>query len=234
MRVALRTLVVLAIAAGTLRSADDAEACSCVARTFAQHAKAEKRVMLVRAGKPVKTGDHLTQTFAVLATFKGAAQPQFLLDRPVTPPCASAYADGEIAILFTSGGDLDLCHGNVPIASQVDDLPAILKATGTKRGAAKPDALEAALRDVLPKYLHGRPQVTIRHAPLAGTSFEIDTSHLTYARTATDKDVQIKQAFTADSITYIEGSYGTEGLQFTVLVHFDGAWKVLGSWVAET
>lgn len=230
----LRTLVVLAILAGTLATADDAEACSCVKRSFAEHAKTEKRVFLARAGKPVKTGDHLKQTFTVLATFKGAAQAQFLFDRPATPPCASNYIEGEIAILFTTDGDLDPCHGNVPLATQAPELPAILKATSTKLDPAKADAVEAALRTVLPKYLHDRPLISIRHAPLAGTKLQIGKSQLTYSKTAAAKDIEIKSAFTTGSISFVEGKYATEGLRFTVLLHFDKTWKILGAWAAET
>jgi len=229
----MRGLLSFLVFGALLLSADVADACSCVNRSFAEHAKTEKRVFLARAGKPVKTGDALKQTFTVLATFKGPAQAQFLFDRPATPPCASSYADGEVAILFTSGGDLDPCHGNLPLSSTALELPDILKALGTKRDAAKADAVEAALRAALPKYLHARPQVSVRHAPLAGTSFEIDKSKLSYARTATAKDVEITAAFTADSITFVQGKYSTEGISFTVLLHFDKTWKPVGSWVVE-
>ncbi len=83
----LRLLAAIAIVSAPLvLAADSAHACSCVPRPYAEHAKAAKRVVLARAGKPIKTGDALKQTFTVLATFKGPAQPTFLLDRRATPP----------------------------------------------------------------------------------------------------------------------------------------------------
>lgn len=214
--------------------ATDAEACTCVKRSFAEHAKTEARVFLARAGKPVKSGDALKQTFTVLATFKGPAQAQFLWDRPATPPCATSYANGEVAILFTTGGDLDPCHGNVPIAAQLSELPAVWKATNVKHGDAKAAAVEAALRSALTKYLHARPQVSVRYAKLAGTSITIEKSKLTYAKAAVAKDIEITTAITADKVTFVQGKYGTEGLRFSILLHLDGTWKVVASEVVET
>jgi hypothetical protein len=228
----VRMLVVIVVAAALVPS--DAEACSCVKRSFKEHAKTEKRVLLARAGKPVKTGDALKQTFTVLATMKGPAEAQFTLDRAATPPCAASYADGEVAILFTSGGDLDPCHGNVPLATQIDELADILAGAGSKLEAIKPEALEAALREVLPKYLHDRPKVVVRHAPFAGTSFDIGKSRLSYAKTAAvSKDVDIKIALASDGIAFVEGTYGAEGLRFKVLLHLDKTWSIARSWVAE-
>lgn len=212
---------------------DDAEACSCVPRTYAQHAKSAKQVLLARAGKPTKTGDHTKQTFTVLATFKGPATTQFLLDRPATSPCASEYAEGDVAILFANGRDLDLCAGNMPLATQLDELRQILDATRTKRSAAKADAVEAALREALARYTHDRPKIWVRHAALAGTSFQLGTSKLEYTRKATKGEVRILNAFTTGSIAFVEGNYALEGLRFTVLLHLDTTWRVLRASVAE-
>jgi hypothetical protein len=230
----LRILATIAIAAAAFLASRPADACTCVKRSYAEHAKAASRVFVARAGKPIKTGDALKQTFTVLATFKGTAQRTFLFDRRATPPCASNYAEGEVAILFTTAGDLDPCHGNLPLASQTGDLAEILRATGTKTTDAKADVLEIALRGALTKYLHARPQVSIRYAPLAGTSFTVDKSKLTYAKAAAAKDIEITRAFTAGTITFVEGKYATEGLRFTLVLHFDRTWKVLSSSLIET
>ncbi len=229
----LRILATLVIATIAL-DAPDADACSCVKRSFAEHAKTETRVFLARAGKPVKTGDALKQSFTVLATFKGPSQAQFLWDRRATPPCASSYAEGEVAILFTTGGDLDPCHGNVPLASQMRELPAVLKATNAKYTDAKADAVEAALRTALVKYLHARSQVSVRYAPLAGASLTIDKSKLTYAKAAVAQDIEITTAFTTGKVTFVEGKYASEGLRFTILLHLDGTWKAIATEVIET
>jgi hypothetical protein len=206
----MRFVLAIAVALVATLSPNGADACSCVKRSFADHAKAEKQVFLARAGKPVKTGDALKQTFTVLATFKGPAQAQFVHDRPATPPCATSHADGEVAIVFTTGGEVDPCHGNLPLAAVASALPEILTATGTKRDAAKTDAVQAALRVALAKYTHD------------------------YAKTGTAKDVDIATAFTAGNFTFVEGTYGTEGLRFTVILHFDKTWKPVWSSVAET
>lgn len=206
-RVALwMRFLVLALAA-FLVIPTDADACSCVERTFAEHAKAAKHVMLVRAGKPAKTGDALQQTFAVLATFKGPSDKQFVLDRKATPPCASNYRDGEIAIVFTSGGDLDPCHGNVSLDVQGSHLPEIVTATRTKTTTADAKATDVAIEDALHGY----------KAPVK--------SH-----------VKILKSFTAGNVTFVRGKYPREGLRFdTIVVRDDtGAWSVVYRHVVET
>jgi CheY-like chemotaxis protein len=82
-----------------------------------------------------------------------------------------------LAILFTSDDQLDPCHGNLPIISVAPDLPAILTATNTKTKDATVPVVEAALRE-LTRYLHDRPQVAVRYAPLAGQSITIDKSNV--------------------------------------------------------
>lgn len=227
-------LLVLAFATVTLSSIQRAEACECVPRTLAEHAKTEKRVLVVRAGKPIKSGDALRQTFTVLATLKGPAAATFTLDRPATPPCASSYQEREVAILFTSGGDLDPCHGNEPIAAQLRDFARVVKATGAPRTAAAAPAIERALREALPKYLHARPAISIRHAPLAGKSFSIDKSKLTYARAARAGDIEIVEAVATGSLAFVAGAYATEGLRFEVLLQREqGTWKILHAAVTE-
>jgi hypothetical protein len=152
----MRALVLLlAILTFDLRAAD---ACSCVERTLAQHAKAAQTVVIARAGKPEKTGDALKQTFTVLATLKGKAAPTFAYTRTATPPCKQDYAEGDVAILF--GSELDPCHGNMPLESQIEDFASIVTATGAKRGAAPLEAVEVALNDALAKFLHDRPSPT--------------------------------------------------------------------------
>jgi hypothetical protein len=214
-------------------AADTADACSCVRRTLAEHAKAATRVVLARAGKPIKTGDALKQTFTVLATFKGPTQPTFVLDRRATPPCKADYADGEIAILFSSDTQLDPCHGNLPLASQAADLPAILAATSTKQADATVDAVDAALRPALSRYLHQRAQIPIRYAPLAGKSLTIDKSKLTFAKAATAGDIELTTAFTAGDVAFVQGRYATEGVRFVVVLYLDKTWKVAHLNVAE-
>lgn len=230
----MRVLLLVTVIAFLAIPTGDAEACSCVARTAAEHAKAAKRVMLARAGKPTKTGDHLKQSFTVLATFKGPATKQFLFDRPATPPCASDYAENEVAILFTSGGDLDPCHGNVPLAEQAPELRAILDATGTKPVDATAAAIEAALREALAKYTHDRPQIWIRHAAFDGTSFQLGNSKLAFTKKPRKGEIRISSAFAANGVAFVEGKYDIEGLRFAVILHEGPTWTVLWSSVAET
>jgi hypothetical protein len=229
----IRFLLPLAFA--TFLSADRAEACSCVPRTFAQHAQQEKRVLVVRAGKPVATGKAVLQQFTVLATLKGPAAPTFTLDRRAQSPCDASYQEGALAILFTTGGDLSPCSGNELLASQLGDFASIVKATGAKRDPAKLEAIERALREVLPKYLHARPAISIRHAPLAGTSFDLDKSKLTFAKAAAPKDIEIVDAFATGNVVFVAGKYATEGLRFQVLLHLEGTtWKILHASAVET
>src|SRR5688572_26287807 len=174
----MRFLIVIAL----LLAPDIADACSCVARTLADHAKAEKRVFLARAGKPVKNGDALQQKFFVLMTFKGAKETEFVLDRPATPPCAADYAEGDVAILFTTAGDLDPCHGNLPLASQAAQLPALVKATRTAKQPIDAAAMEVALRKALAGFTHARAKISVQHAALAGRQFELDKSKIVYEK----------------------------------------------------
>lgn len=223
---------VLLLLAALVIQVPDADACSCVERTLAQHAKAEKLVVIARAGKPVKTGDALKQTFTVLATLKGKPAPTFVLDRPATPPCVKNYAEGDIAILFTSGGDLDPCHGNLTLAEQIADLANIVDAAGTKRAPAKLEAVEIALRDALGPYLHGR-DVTVTTTELAGKTIRIGKSTLTFHPNPKLMALTLS-AFTVGDIAYVAGDYKTEGVRFAVLLRFDKTWKIVGRSVAET
>jgi hypothetical protein len=225
MRLLLAALVLL-----TAVTAREAAACECVARTFAAHAKAETRVMLARAGKRDTKGDALKQTFTVLATFKGPKTTEFVLDRPATPPCASNYADGEVAILFTSGGDLDPCHGNTPFAEQAPELLAILAATKVAQKPADLAVFEVALRTALAPYLHARAEIPIQHAALAGKTFQIDKSKLVFRKKASPDAIKIDKAIVAGDVGFIRGRYAREGVTFTVITH---AGVVIGEWVTE-
>jgi hypothetical protein len=217
-------------------AAREASACSCVERSFAAHAKAENRVFLARAGKPVKNGDALQQKFTILSTFKGPKESEFLLDRPATPPCASNYAENEIAILFTSDGDLDPCHGNRPFVEQAPHLAAILKAVGTAKKAGDAKAIEVALGTVLKPYLHQRPRIGVHHAPLAGKSFQLDKSKLVYEKTGGANSVKITSAVTTGTVTFVTGRYDREGLRFSavLLLGSDNKWTVIDSSAVET
>ena len=212
-----------------------ADACSCVPRTLAQNAKAEKRVFLARAGKPVKTGDALEQKFFVLMTFKGPNDTEFKLDRPATPPCAANYAEGDVAILFTTAGDLDPCHGNLPLASQAEQLPALVKATRTAKQPIDAAAMEVALRKALAGFTHARVTISVQHAALAGRQFELDKSKIVYEKKLAKDAVTIADNFTAGAVSFVRGSYNLEGLRFTIvlLLGSDGKWSVIDSSVAE-
>lgn len=230
----LRLLAALALVSAPLVLVDTAEACSCVPRTLAEHAKTETRVVLARAGKQVKTGDALKQTFTVLATFKGPAQTTFVLDRRATPPCKADYAENEIAILFSSDTQLDPCHGNLPLASQANQLSSILAATGTKQTDATAPAVEAAVRE-LSKFLHDRPQIPVRYPPLAGQAFTIGKSKLTFAKLAATDDIELSNAFTAGTAAVVQGRYKREGVRFLIVLYLEGkAWKVAHANVVET
>ncbi len=229
----MRIVLALVALAPLLLVTDNADACSCVPRSFAHHAKTEKRVVLARAGKPIKNGDALKQTFTVLAAFKGPGG-TFTLDRRATPPCKADYAENEFAILFTSDDQLDPCHGNLPIISVAADLPAILAATNTKTKDAGAPVVDVALRE-LTRYLHDRPQIAVRYAPLAGQSITIDKSKLTFAKTAAPRDLTITTALAGDAVAFVKGTYGVEGVRFVVVLYLDGkTWRVAHASVVET
>jgi hypothetical protein len=215
---------------------NDASACSCVERSLAKHAKTEKRVFLARAGAPVKTGDALEQKFTILSTFKGPHEKEFTLNRAATPPCVASYAENELAIIFTSSGDVDPCHGNQPFATQADELFQILQATNVSRKAGDAAALELALRTSLVKFLHARSRIPVRHAPLAGKSFDIDKSKLVYTTTKSKDGIEITNAVTAGNLTSVRGNYKREGVVFSVVLlrGADNTWTVIHSSVVET
>ncbi len=224
----LRLLAVFALAtAPLLLSADTAHACSCVERTPSDHAKTEKRVMLARAGKPIKNGDALKQLFTVLATFKGPAEPTFTLDRRATPPCAANYKEGEIAILMTSDTQLDPCHGNIPLRSIGARFPAIVAATSTPRTADAPlPVIEQGLREALGKYLHQRVGVPVRYRAYDGQAIIVDKSKLSFSRTTHPKEIVLETTFVAADVAYLQGSYKTEGVTFIVILFQDNkTWK---------
>lgn len=215
MRIVLVVSVVVAVLAAR---ASDAAACSCTDTPLADHAKAATQVLLVRAGAPVRRGTALEQTFTVLATLKGTATKTFVLDRKTPPPCASSYADGEVAILFASGGELSPCNGNVPMASQIDQLVEILDATGAKRSDAKAPAIEAALRSALAPYTHDRPRIPVAHAPLAKTTWTLGKSSLVVGAKGSKDAIVITRATAAGTLSLVTGRYDREGVRFTVLL----------------
>ncbi len=223
----LRLLAAFALATAPLvLAADTADACSCVARPFSDHAKTEKRVVLARAGKPIKNGDALEQRFTVLATFKGPADPTFTLDRRATPPCATNYKEGEIAILMSSDTQLDPCHGNVSLESMASQFPAIVAATGTARTDAPLPAIEQAIRIALPKFLHQRPEIPVQYRSYAGTSITIDKSKLTFSAAANAQAISLETSFVAANVVFVSGRYKREGVRFTVLLFLENkTWK---------
>lgn len=216
MRIVLVAFVFVAVLAAR---ASDATACSCTDTPLADHAKAATQVLLVRAGAPVRRGAALEQTFTVLATLKGTATKTFVLDRKTPPPCASSYADGEVAILFASGGgELSPCNGNVPMASQIEQLLEILDATGAKRSDAKAPAIEAALRSALAPYTHDRPRIPVAHAPLAKTTWTVGKSSLVVGAKGSKDAIVITRAIAAGTLSLVTGRYDREGVWFTVLL----------------
>lgn len=224
----LRLLAAFALATAPLvLAADTAHACSCVDRPYSEHAKTETRVVLARAGKPVKTGDALVQTFTVLATFKGRAEPTFTLDRRATPPCAANYKEGEIAILMSSDTQLDPCHGNVPLQSIGAQFPAVVAATTTKRTADAPlPVIEHGLREALGKYLHQRPDIPVRYRAYDGQTITIDKSKLSFSKRTGPKDIILDTSFVAADVAYLQGSYKTEGVKFIVILFQENKiWK---------
>lgn len=232
----LRLLAALALATAPLvLTTDVAHACSCAQKSFTDYAKQADRVVLARAGKPIKKGDALEQTFTVLATFKGAPSATFKLDRRATPPCVSDYADGEIAILFTHGAQLDPCHGNLSLTSIVAEFPAILAGTTAKRtGDAPIEAVERAMTEALSKYLHQRPAIPVRAPSLAGKSITIDKSKLTFEKLLQKESMDLTAAFVVGEVAYVEGAYGREGVKFAVLLYQDTrTWKVASMEVVE-
>lgn len=225
----IRLLAALAM----LLATDTADACSCVDRPTADHAKAETRVVLARAGKPIKTGDALKQTFTVLATFKGPSQPTFVLDRRATPPCAANYAENEIAILMSSDTQLDPCHGNLPLASMVSQFPAIATATNLKRTDAPLPAIEGGLRE-LSKFLHQRPAISVHSSNYDGRSITIDKSKLTFSKKLEKDAIELATAFVAADVAFLQGYYNREGVRFSILLYRDGqTWKAAGAEVVE-
>lgn len=216
----LRLLTAFALATAPLvLAADTAHACSCVARPFSEHARTEKRVVLARAGKPIKTGDALQQTFTVLATFKGRAEPTFTLDRRATPPCAATYKEGEIAILMSSDTQLDPCHGNVPLQTIGAQFPAIVAATNTKRTPDAPlPVIAQGLRAALGTYLHQRPDIPVSYRAYSGQTITIDKSKLSFAKATRPKEIVLDTSFVAADVAYLQGSYKTEGVKFTVIL----------------
>jgi hypothetical protein len=229
----LRILAAVALATAPLvLTADVARACTCVPKSYTDYAKQADRVVLARAGKPIKTGDALEQTFTVIATFKGAPSATFKLDRKATPPCASNYVDGELAILFTQGSQLDPCHGNLPLSSIVAKFPAIV--AGSKRADAPIDAIEVGLTEALTKYFHQRPAIPVRSPVHAGTSITIDKSKLTFGKTLAKDSLDLTMAFVVGEVAYLEGTYGREGVRFSVLLYLTNkTWKVASMEVVE-
>lgn len=191
--------------------------------------------MLARAGKPIKTGDALKQTFTVLATFKGPAEATFTLDRRATPPCASNYKENEVALLFTSDTQLDPCHGNLDLGTALDHFPAVIAATGTKRTADAPlPAIEAGLREALAGYVHNRADIPVKYAAYAGKSITVDTSKLTFSSGDKPNQIVLDTTFVAADAAYLAGTYKPEGLRFAViLVQDNKTWKVAGKRVVE-
>jgi hypothetical protein len=229
--------ILVAVLLLTVAFVDDAEACKCVGRSFAEHAKTEKRVFLARAGKQIKsTTGALEQPFTILATLKGPDEKTFTWKRSGPSPCEPTYAENDLALIFSTDGEVDLCHGNMSWPAQLEEFGAIVNATKTPRKAADAIVLAFALRAAVAKFLHDRPRIGVKHAALAGKSFTIDKSKLVYEKTANKDSIVIAEAFAAGKLAYVRGGYKREGVVFEMLMLLgdDGSWTMLESIVAET
>ena len=108
--------------------------------------------------------------------------------------------------------------GEFSARSRVRERDGGRKAPAAKPVVSKPPPAPAA-----------EPAVGVRHTGLAGTSFQVGKSKLTYGKAA--KDVVLETAFTWDTITFVKGKYKVEGVVFTVVLHGD---TIIAKSVSET
>lgn len=236
MWVSVSVLAAIALAASARR----AEACSCREYSFVEHAKRAKQVLVVRAGKQTTTGAARSQPLAVLATLKGTPVASYQWDRAAVAPCDHSYRENEVAIVFIDGG-IDLCSGNLPLAAVAEHFADVVRGAGAATGVVDSPAIEAAIEATLGKqYLHDRPAIAVRYAPLAGRSFTIGKSKLTYAKAASAGDVEVVDAVAVreaaaktSSLVYVSGRYKAEGVKFSAIVHLTKQWTVVAQWTSE-
>ena len=224
----LRLLVVsLSAALALLLSTPAADACKCVPKSGDEYVQAADRVLVVRAGADKKVKAGFERSFEVLHAIKGEGGKTFTWTRSEENPlCGPSYQSGDVAVLFVIKGELGLCAGNFGITSQIEDLPAYVKAAGGKTGAVSLAAMKAALGGALKSYLHDRPTVPVLYAPLSGQNITLGKSRLTFrnapARASKGNKaknvVVVGEAFSFGPLTYVWGHYAIEGYSFRALV----------------
>ena len=224
-------VVLIALSLGAVRNA---EACSCVGAPPESYFDSADTVILVRAvtGPSEKSG---VQRFDVLATLKGDVTGTYEMKR-VPSPCDTYHEKDAVAFLFLNKGSAGLCSGNFGMTVQLPWAPKLFKkALGKKKpGPTALGAVAAALRAGLKGYTHGRSTIGVGYAPLAGKSFTMGKSRLSFKKTATRDSVTLSTVASHGGATFVEGAYATEGLVFTLLVAKKGdAYEVLANSVAE-
>lgn len=205
-----------------------APACSCARVPAGQHLKDADLVFLGRAEKKTTRGELSVQPFTVLHVIKGRAGRSFerVTKAGVKTTCHIDYQPGEIAVLFSLQGAVNLCAGNAGLLDQLADLGTYLtykpnEPSAPSAPAAPPPAaaFTTALDATLSRYLHDRPVVQVEFAPLAGTNLQIGKTRLPFLATASGRDdVQISRAITAGPVVLISGTYAAEGYAFDALL----------------
>ncbi len=205
-----------------------ARACSCARVPAEQHLKDADLVFLGRAEKKTTRGELSVQPFTVLHVIKGRAGSRFerVTKAGVKTTCQIDYQPGEVAVLFSLQGAVNLCAGNTGLLGQLADLGTYLaykpsEPSEPSAPAAPPPAaaLAAALGATLSRYLHDRPVVQVEFAPLAGTNLQLGKTRLPFLTTAGGReDVQISRAIAAGPVLLISGTYAAEGYAFDALL----------------
>jgi hypothetical protein len=201
----------------------EAEACSCAQQSPREYVAGADQVLVARAGATVETKDGFELSFEVLEAIKGKKMATFVWRRTeVNPLCGPEFEPGELSVLFVTKGSLGLCSGNFGISAQSRDLAEYIRAAGTKTTAASTRALRLALAEGLKGYLHGRPKILAKHAPLKGKTLQVGKSKIllraSLPKSKRGKAIVVREALTFGSLTYVSGHYAHEGVTFHMLL----------------
>ncbi len=200
-----------------------AEACTCEERGPDKLVAGAEQVLVARTGATTKGKRGYETRFSVLGAIKGEATASYVWrheDR--SPLCGPSYAAGEVVLLFINKSSLALCAGNYGLTSQARDIPAYLKAAGTKSTTASHKAMESALKHSLTSYLHKRHRILAHFPSLTGKLIRIQGSTIRFKKNLSAKQraagILISDAVRFGSLVVVSGRYNREGVSFHVLL----------------
>lgn len=214
--------LVLVAAALALSALDPspAAACDCPRRSLAEHFAAADLVFLGDAGPAETRGRWRTQPVTVWEALKGRPGKRFVIKRraDVVEGCDVWFGEGEVVLVFATGGNVTACAGNVGMAWQLPRLDELL---GALPGPAVKPTLETfrrAFEETLSSWVGDHPALSVAYAPLAGQTVALGPGRLTFVADASPAALEIQSALVVGRLHYVRGRLAKHDLDVAVLL----------------